>query len=260
MYRATNVLAMVLFGTSIVAMGGESATNQIRAEIVTNADSLFRQRYTHRADMPLRSFDKNRESRPADTVIYWLNTNYVVRLVFATDGSLARVEFFPEALLYSDSWRSVPDTVELRPGEMQWVIAVASQLRPMGDPVSAYQPPGLCFQFGQNLYCSDSYELAEVSTYRRNDYRAQPPRISLRQVTIAYKQPLIGVVSELKAVSGDEHQVMVGPLWYRIYKERDQSLFDTVAVGSMVNLMGLGCAGNELTCDAFPAPATPSKH
>lgn len=199
MYRATNVLAMVLFGTSIVAVGGDSETNQIRAEIVTKADSLFRQHYAPRADMPLRTFDKDRESRPADTVIYWFNTNYVARLVFATDGSLARVEVFPEALLYSDSWRKVPDTVELGPGETQWVIAIANQLRPIGHPLPYYQPPGLCFQSGQNLYCSDSYELAKVSTYRREDYRVQHPRISLRQVTIAYKQPPIGVVSELKA-------------------------------------------------------------
>ena len=81
-----------------------------------------------------------------------------------------------------------------------------------GDPVSPYQPSGLCFQFGQNLYCSDSYELAKVSTYRREDYRVRPPRISLREVTIAYKQQVIGLVSEVKAASWNADQVMVGPL------------------------------------------------
>ncbi len=244
----------------MVAMAGDSDAQRIREEIVTKADSLFRGHYSPRADKPLRTFDKDRESRPADAVIYWFNAIYVVRLVFATDGSLVRVELFPEAMLYGDSWTSVPDTVELGPGEMRWVIAVASQLRPMGDPVSPYQPPGLCFQSGQNLYCSDSYELAKVSTYRREDYRVQPPPISLKEVTIAYKQPVIGVVSELKAVSGNEHQFMVGSLWYRIYRALDQSLFDTLAVGSMVNLTAFGCAGNELACDVFSAPATPPKH
>lgn len=257
MYRATNILAMVLFGTSIVAIGGDSDAKRIRAEIVTKADSLFRQQYTPRADIPLRTFDTDRESRPADTIIYRFNTNYVVRLVFATDGSLARVEVFPEALLYSHSWRSVPDNVELGPRVMQWVIAVASQLRPMGDPVSPYQPPGLCFQSGRNLYCSDSYELAKVSTYRREDCCVQPPRLSLHQVTIAYKQRVIGVVYEVKAASWNADEVMVGALWYRIYKERYESVVDRLAVGSMVSLTAFGCAGNELTCDTFPAAAPP---
>ena len=257
MHRAANLLAIVLLA-SMVAMAGDSDATRIRAEIVAKAGSLFRQHYTPRADKPLRTFDKDRESRPADAVIYWFNTNYVVRLVFATDGSLVRLELFPEALLYSDSWTSLPDTVELGPGEMQWLMAVASQLRPTGDPVSLDERPRACTYSGQNVYCRDSYELAEVSTYLREDYRIKPPQTSLRLVTIAYKQPVIGVVSELKPVSENEHQLMIGTLWYRIYKQSDHSLFD--AVGSMVSLTALGCAGNEFTCEAFPAPATPLKH
>jgi hypothetical protein len=187
MYRATNVLALVLLSSSMVAIAGDSAA-QLKAAIVIKADSLFRHRYTPAADKPLRTFNPGGESRPADAVIYWFNTNYVARLVFATDGSLARLELLPEALLYSDSWTDVPDTVALGPGEMQWVIAIASQLRPMGDRVSHDQPPGLCFQSGPNLYCIESYELAQVGTYHREDFLVQPPQISLRQVTIAYKQ------------------------------------------------------------------------
>ncbi len=258
MDRPASVLALVLLGSSMVAMAGDSDAKP-RAAIVTKADSLFRQHYTPRADKPLRTFDKDRESRPADAVIYWFNQSYVVRLVFATDGSLVRVELFPEALLYSDSWRSVPDTVELGPGEGRLLIALASQLRPTGDPVSLHQPPDACFQSGGNLYCTDSYELANVSTYCHEDYRVQPPQISMRDVSIAYKQPVIGVVSELKAVSANEYQFMVGPIWYRIYRAFDQSLFDTLAVGSTVNLTTLGCAGNELACDAFSAPGA-AKH
>jgi hypothetical protein len=186
MYRAKNFLALVLLSSSMVAIAGDSAA-QLKAAIVVKADTLFKQRYTPAADKPLQTFNPGRESRPADAVIYWFNTNYVARLVFATDGSLARLELLPEALLYSDSWANVPDTVALGPGEMQWVIAIASQLRPMGDRVSHDQPPGLCFQSSQNLYCTDSYELAQISTYHREDFRVQPPQISLRQVTIAYK-------------------------------------------------------------------------
>src|SRR5215472_15440080 len=146
MYRTTSVLALILLGSSMVATAGDSDANRVRAGIVTKADSLFRQRYTPSADKPLRAFDPGRESRPADAVIYWFNTNYVARLVFATDGSLARVELLPEALLYSDSWTNVPDTVELGPGELEWIIAVARQLRPIGDP----DPFRGCAQSGGN--------------------------------------------------------------------------------------------------------------
>src|SRR6516165_11269542 len=112
MYRAKNFLALVLLSSSMVAIAGDSAA-QLKAAIVVKADTLFKQRYTPAADKPLQTFNPGRESRPADAVIYWFNTNYVARLVFATDGSLARLELLPEALLYSDSWANVPDTVAL---------------------------------------------------------------------------------------------------------------------------------------------------
>ena len=258
MYRATSVLAIVLLGSSMVAMAGASDAQRMREEIVTKADSLFREHYTPRADKTLRTFDKDRESRPADTVIYWFNTNYVVRLIFATDGSLVRVELFPEALLYSDSWTSVPDTVELGPGEMRWFIALAGQLRTMGEPVSHDRSPNVCAVSGPNLYCSNSYELAKVSMYRRENYRGKPPQISLKDVTIAYEQSVIGVVAELNAVSENEHQLRLGSVWYRIYKQGDP-VFDSVAEGSMVRLTAFGCAGNELACDAIFASATAPK-
>jgi hypothetical protein len=258
MYRAANLLAIVVLGTSMMAMAQASDANRIRAEIITKADSLFRQRYTPRAADAIRTFDEARESGPPDAVIYWFNAAYVVRLVFAPDGSLARVELFPEALLYSDSWASVPDTVEVGPGEKRSLIVSAGQLRPIGDPMSHDQPPDGCFQSGQNLYCNNNYDLAEVGMYCREDYLVQPPHISLREVTVAYKQAVFGVVSELKPVSGNEREFMVGPLWYRIHKEANQSLFESLAVGSMVSLRSFGCAGNEQVCDASAAPATPN--
>src|SRR5262245_49115465 len=110
MYRATKALAIVLCAAWTVATARASDTKQARAETVTKADAVFRLHYTPHPDQPLRAFDKDRESGPADTAIYWFNANYVARLVFATDGSLARIELLPEALLYSDTWTSVPDT------------------------------------------------------------------------------------------------------------------------------------------------------
>lgn len=284
MHQATKVLAIVLCATSPVAMGADSDTKRIRAEIITKADSLFGAHYTQRAGKPLRTFDKHGESGPVDdAVIYWFNNTYVVRLVFATDGSLARLELFPEALRYSILWTSeTEDTVTLGPpGEMRWLMAVAGQLRATGDPVSVYQPPDGCFQSSQNLYCIDRYELAKVSFDCREDYRVQPSQISLKEITIAYKQSVIGIVAELKAVSWPQaKQVRVGPLWYQIFKEPDsrlekpfattksfaehrtkyESWFDKLAVGSKVSLMTFGCAGNETVCDAISAPAAPPKH
>jgi hypothetical protein len=261
MYRATRIVAIVLFGMSLTAMAGDSGAERHKAEIVTKADSLFRQRYRPPADKPLVTFDKDRESGSPDAVIYWFNANYVVRLILTTDGSLARVELLPEALLHADSWTSVPDAVELGRGEMQWLIDTASQLRPTGDPVSIHQPPDACFQSGPNLYCGDSYELAALSKYCHEHYRDEPsPQVSLRAVTIAYKQSVSGIVSDIKAVSANEHHLKIGPLRYRILKQRDQPLFITAAVGSIVSLTTFGCAGNELTCDAFPPPAPSPTH
>jgi hypothetical protein len=189
MHRARRIVAVVLFGMSLTAMAQDSGAERHKAEIVTRADSLFRQRYRPREDKPLVTFDKDRESGPPDVVIYWFNANYVVRLILTTDGSLARVELLPEALLHADSWTSVPDAVELGQGEMQWLIDTAGQLRPTGDPVLIHQPPDACFQSGQNLYCGDSYELAAVSKYCREHYRDEPsPQVSLRAATISYKQ------------------------------------------------------------------------
>jgi hypothetical protein len=257
MYRARRIVAIVLFCMSLTAMAQDSGPERHKAEIVTRADSLFRQRYRPPRDKPLVTFDKDRQLGPPDAVIYWFNANYVVRLILATDGSLARVELLPEALLHADSWTSVSDAVELGRGEMQWLIDTAGQLRATGDRVSIHQPPDACFQSGQNLYCGDSYELAAVSKY----YRDEPtPQVSLRAATIAYKQSVSGIVSDIKAASADEHQLKIGLLWYRILKQRDQPLFVTATVGSTVRLTTFGCAGNELTCDAFPPPFASPTH
>lgn len=255
MQRATTVFALVVFGTSLVAMAKPSDAKQMRQEIVTKADSLFQGHYIPRPDQALRTFDKDEETRPADSVIYWFDANYVVRLVFAPDGALARLELFPEALLYSDVWTSVPDTVELGQNEIRSIIATANQLQPTGDRVRPDQ--SFCFQSGGNLYCGDSYESASVHRYCHEYY---PPRqdISQRAVTIAYKQSVMGVLSEVRIVSENEHLLMVGTLWYRIIKEDNPPSFDMMKVGSTVSLTAFGCAGNELACMASSA-TTPKR-
>src|SRR6266567_4080854 len=149
-------------------------------------------------------------SRVLRMAIYWFDASYVVRLLFATDGSLARVELLPEALLYNDSWTSVPDAVELGQGEVQVFINTVSQLRPTGDPVEVHEPPDACFQSGANLYCHDRYQEAIVNQYCRDQYRPdkeRSARLSPKSVTIGYKQSLRGTISELKALSPDEHRI-----------------------------------------------------
>ena len=133
---------------------------------------------------------------------------------------IARVELLPEALLYSNSWRSVPEASELDEGEIQWFIKTVNQLRPTGDPVEIYEPPDACFQSGPNLYCHDLYEDASVSEYCREQYQPNKlgTRISPKSVTVGYKQSVRGSISALKVVSADEHRVKIGPFWYGIHK------------------------------------------
>jgi hypothetical protein len=254
------ILCGVLIATSVAAAAAQNAVvERDKAEIVAKADSLFGQRYSPLRTAPL-SYDKERESGPPDGVIYWFDTSYIVRLIFATDGSLARVEALPEALLYSDSWTSVEDAVELGQGELQWFINTVNQLRPTGDPVEVHEPPDACFQSGPNLYCHDRYKEAIASEYCREQYRRDKDRlarISLKSVTLAYKQPLVGTISDLNVLSANENRVKVGPLWYRILKVRDEKLFDSAVVGSVVSLTTFGCAANELVCEAVGADVIP---
>jgi hypothetical protein len=254
------VLRAVFIGVSVAATAAQNApVEQHKAETVAKANSVFGQRYSPASTLPL-SYDKDRETGPSDGPIYWFDSSYVVRLIFSTDGSTARVEVLPEALLYSDSWTSVKDTVELGKGELQWFINTVNQLRPIGDPVEVHEPPDACFQSGPNLYCHDRYKEAIVSEYCREQYRPNKDRlsrISLKSITVAYKQPHLGAISNLNVLSANEHRVKVGPLWYRILKTRDEKLFDTAVTGSVVGFTTFGCAVNELVCEAVEPDVNP---
>ena len=261
MYLRLNMLPF--FGIFIVtlapaALAQDAGVEQHKTEIVEKADKLFRQRYSPSGTVPM-FYDKEREAGAPSGPIYWFDASYIARLMFATDGSLARAELLPEALLYSDSWTSVPDAVELDQGEIQWFIKTVDQLRPTGAPVDVREPPGACFQSGGNLYCQDTYKEASVSEYCHERY--QPDKLetrpSLKSVTVGYKRSVHGTVSALKAVSPDEHQVKIGPFWYGINRFFNKELFDTAVVGSIVSLTTVGCTANDLVCEAAAADANP---
>jgi hypothetical protein len=80
----------------------------------------------------VRLYDKQTETGPPDSVIYSHGSRYVIELIFAADGTVARIVLLPEALLHSDSWSDVPNRVELSPAEMQWLTASANTLRSLG--------------------------------------------------------------------------------------------------------------------------------
>lgn len=228
------------------------------AEIVAKADSLLRERYSPSRTVPL-FYDKEHEAGPSNGPIYWFDSNYVVQLMFATDGSLARVELLPESLLYSNSWSSVSDSVELDQGEIHWFIKTANQLRPTGAPVEIHEPPDACFQSGPNLYCHDWYEDVGVSEYCREQYQPDKrgTRTSPKSVTVGYKQSVRGIISAVKVVSPEDHQVKIGQFWYGIHKFSNKELFNTATVGSIVSLTTVGCTANELVCEAAAANANP---
>jgi hypothetical protein len=73
---------------------------------------------------------------------------------------------------------------------MQWLVDTASELRPLGKPVSKHTPPDSCFQSGANLYCGDGYEHGSVRHYWRETYTDKDAagKISLKSVSIAYKK------------------------------------------------------------------------
>lgn len=87
-------------------------------ETISKADSLFGESYTPVAGTTMRLYDLQTETGSPDEVIYWHGSSYVIELIFAADGTVARIALLPEALLHSDSWSDVPSAVELSSSEM----------------------------------------------------------------------------------------------------------------------------------------------
>lgn len=242
-------IALVSF-LALSVFAGDRNADRRKAETVARADKLFGERYSPPAGKPLRLFDQQTESGPPDAVIYWHGASYVIELVFAPDGSVARVGLLPEELLHSDSWTDVPDRVQLSRAEMQSLIESANALQPLGKGKSR-NPPDVCFQSGQNLYCTDGYEFAVVSHYHRERPAGEHVADSvLRDVTISYRQSVSGVVEDVR-VEGSQRQLKVGGYWYHGEKP-GSDIFRDAAIGSLVELVAFGCAGNGKVCLAIP--------
>ena len=221
-----------------------------KAETIARADKLFGQRYSPPAGKPLRLFDQQTETGPPDAVIYWHGASYVTELVFAPDGSLARLQLLPEELLHTDNGSDVPDYVQLSPAEMRSFIESANALQPLGKGEIRSAPNG-CFQSGQNLYCAERYEFAVVDHYHHQ--RADNEHvitISLKDVRIFYRQSVSGVVEDVR-VEGSQRQLKVGGQWYHGDKP-GREVFSDAAIGSFVQLVTFGCAANEKACRASP--------
>ncbi|MCU1286925.1 MAG: hypothetical protein JWO13_3275 [Acidobacteriales bacterium] len=225
---------------------GDSSADQRKAAIVAKADKLFEARYTPPKDKSLRLFDKERETGPADEIIYRHGASYVIRIVFADDGTLARVQLLPKALLHVDNWRDVPAEVQLSPSEMKWLLQSTDNLQKLGEPKQLTQPPSGCFQSGQNLYCTDFYEHASVNHFNLERMKQdRSPKALLKQVTIAYKQVVSGMVEDIK-VEDDQHQIRVGRNWYG----QKSDIFKDVHKESFVQFESLGCTANVKVCIA----------
>jgi hypothetical protein len=221
-----------------------------KAETTAKADKLFVQRYTAVPGKPLRAYDEETETGPPDAIIYWHGSSYVIELIFASDGTIARLILLPEALLHSRYRGDVPNIVELSPAEMQWLVASANDLQPLGKADEVREAPDGCFQSGPNLYCADTYELAIINHYHTEEGREED-RVALRDIEILYKQFVNSIVEDVR-VEGSEHMLKVGGQWYHGEKPGVE-IFDKAQKGSVVRFITYGCTANEKACTAVPA-------
>ena len=125
-------LVALVVSVSLHLFAENAAVDRRKAETITNADRLFGQRCTAAEGTPLRLYDRQTETGPPDAIIYWHGSSYVIELIFGANGAVARLKLFPEALLHSDTWSDVPSGVELSRAEMEWLIASANILQPLG--------------------------------------------------------------------------------------------------------------------------------
>ena len=161
----------------------------------------------------------------------------------------------PEALLHTDNWSEVPDVAELSESEMQWFVASANTLQPLGEARDAKKAPDGCFQSGRNLYCAATYELGSVSHYHRerSDDR-QVINVVLWAVQILYSQSVAGIVEDVR-MDGSQRLLKVGGQWYHGEKP-GVDVFRDAPKGSVVRLVSFGCTANEKACIAVPKSAT----
>jgi len=228
----------------------DAVVERRKAETIAKADNLFVQRYTAVAGKPLRLYDEETETGPPDAISYWHGSSYVIELIFASDGTIARLILLPEVLLYSHYWGDVPNIVELSSAEMQWLVASANGLQPLGKADEVWEAPNGCFQSGPNLYCADTYELATLSHYHTEEGREGGRRVALRYIEVLYKQSVNGIVEDV-SVEGSQRKLKVGGQWYHGEKPGVE-IFDKAQKGSFVRLITYGCTANEKACTGIP--------
>ena len=250
MKRTTVVIVVLLTGFWLHLFAENAVVDRRKSETIAKADRLFGQHYTAEGK-PLRFYDRGTETGSPDAVIYWHSSSYVVELIFAADGAVAGLGLMPEALLYSNDWADVPSTVELSRTEMQWLVASANELQPLGKAIEVMEAPDGCFQSGPNLYCRDHYELASVSHYHleRSDDESRAA-VALKNIQILYRQSVNGIVEEIR-VEGSQRLLRVGKQWYHGEKPGVET-FDKAHIGSVVSLVTYGCTANKKACIALP--------
>ena len=252
----TGFVILVVLACLSHLVAQDAVVEQRKAETTAKADKLFGQRYTAAAGKPLRLYDEEAETGPPDAIIYGHGSSYVIELIFASDGTIARLILLPEALLHSHYWGDVPNIVELSAAEMQWLVASANDLQPLGKAHEVWDVPDGCFQSGPNLYCADTYELATISHYHAEEGREEElRRVALRDIEILYKQSVDGIVEDVR-VEGSQRKLKVSGQWYHGEKPGVE-IFYTAQKGSVVHLVTYGCTANEKACTAVPAE---SKH
>jgi len=250
MSRTAVILVALLGGVSIYLCAGEIAVERRKAETIRKAEQLFGQRYTPASGKPLRLYDKQTGTGPPDAVIYWHGSSYVIEIIFAPDGAVARLALLPEALMHSDYWGNVPSTVELARAEMQWLIASANVLQPLGNAREVREAPDTCFQSGPNLYCHDSYELASVSHYHlvRGD-KNLATGAAMRDIVVSYRRSIVGIVEDV-GVEETQRRVKLGGQWYQANRPGVET-FEKAQIGSTLRFITYGCTANEKTCIAL---------
>ena len=249
MYQLRLAILLPLLLSRLVAE--DPALRRQRDETISKADGIFGQRYSPVAGRPMRLFDEQTMTGPPDAIIYWHGASYVVWLIFAADGTVARIMLLPEALLHSDNWTDVPTSVELPSAEMGWLTTSGNALRPLGEAREIHLAPDGCFQSGKNLNCADQYEHAVVSHYhieRVNEQRS--PETVLEDISIVYEQSVVGIVEDARVVGNQRHLKVRGQ-WYHGEKPGVE-IFDKAVIGSVVRLVTYGCTANEKACIAVP--------
>lgn len=244
--RTRFVILVMLAFLSPQLFAQDAVIERRKAETVAKADKLFVQRYTAVAGKPLRLYDEETETGPPDAIIYWHDASYVIELIFASDGTIARLMLLPEALLHSHYWGDVSNIVELAPAEMQWLVASANVLQPLGKADEVWEAPDGCFQSGPNFYCADTYEFATVSHYHTEGGEEKLPQVVLRDIEVLYRQSVSGIVEDVR-IEGSQRKLKVAGQWYHGEKPGAE-MFDKAQKGSIVRFITYGCTPNEKAC------------